>query len=100
MQFWNLIAEKGRRYENVFNFRFPVTVRVYNDYFLIFYVAEAMIIMILSQINVTFNSFFVSICCVMIAQYEVITRAYENVFHDDPQSRASPNGKSAISRCK
>jgi hypothetical protein len=71
--------QSNRRFENVFNFRFPVTISYYNNNYFIFYIIEVSIVVILLYMHIVSEVFFISLCYVMIAQYEMIKRAYENV---------------------
>ncbi|XP_060842462.1 uncharacterized protein LOC132922785 [Rhopalosiphum padi] len=71
--------KSNQRFENIFNFRFPVTNSYYNNNFFIFYIIELSIGLPLAYMHLVSEVFFISLCCVMIAQYEMIKRAYENV---------------------
>ncbi|XP_026814358.1 uncharacterized protein LOC113554633 [Rhopalosiphum maidis] len=71
--------QSNRRFENIFNFRFPVTTVYYNNNYFIFYFIEVSIIMILLYTHILSDIFFISLCYVMIAQFKMIKRAYENV---------------------
>jgi hypothetical protein len=70
--------QSNRRLENILNFRFPVPVNYYNNNYVIFYIMESCIVMFLLYMHIVSEVFFVSLCFVMIAQYEMIKRAYEN----------------------
>ncbi|XP_060840299.1 uncharacterized protein LOC132921341 [Rhopalosiphum padi] len=71
--------QSSRRFENVFNFRFPVTISYYNNNFAIFYIIEESIGLLLFYMHLMSEVFYISICYVMIAQYEMIQKAYKNV---------------------
>lgn len=70
------------RKENIFNLHYPVTSRVYNDYYPMFYMMEMFITIQGVYIFSFFNIYFLSFCCVFIAQYEVIALAYEDIGYD------------------
>lgn len=80
----NEISVNGhvRRYENVFNFQFPVSTIVFNDYYLIFYAMEITVLIYFTVVNMVYNVFFTVISTVLIGQYEVIKRAFEDVSHE------------------
>ncbi|XP_060836193.1 uncharacterized protein LOC132918876 [Rhopalosiphum padi] len=71
--------QSNKRFENIFNFRFPVTISYYNNNFVIFYIIELSIGLTLAYMHLVGDIFFISLCCVMIAQYEMIQIAYKNV---------------------
>jgi hypothetical protein len=71
--------KSNQRFENIINFRFPVTNIYYNNNFLIFYIIELSIGLPLAYMNLVSEVYFISLCCVMIAQYEMIQIAYKNV---------------------
>ncbi|XP_060852557.1 uncharacterized protein LOC132930615 isoform X2 [Rhopalosiphum padi] len=71
--------QSNRRFENIMNFRFPVTINDYNNNYVKFYMMESSTAVFLFYINVVIDIFFISICFVIIAQYEMIKRAYESV---------------------
>nr|UMT69229.1 odorant receptor 38 [Myzus persicae] len=69
----------NQRFENIFNFRFPVTISEYNNNYFIFYIMESSIAVFMLYVYVVIDVFFISVCYVIIAQYEIIKRAYESV---------------------
>ncbi|CAH1716755.1 unnamed protein product [Aphis gossypii] len=71
--------KSNQRFENIFNFRFPVTINYYNNNYVIFYIMESFIAMYLLYIYVAVDVFFISVCYVMIAHYEMIKNAYGNI---------------------
>jgi len=84
--------QSNLRSENILNFRFPVTINYYNNNYIIFYLVESSIVMFLLYINVVIDIFFISICFIVIAQYEMIKRAYESV--NNKLNSENNNGKS------
>lgn len=71
--------QSSQRFENIYNFRFPVTTSYYNNNFVIFYIIENSIVTFMCYTHLISEIFFISLCCVMIAQYEMIQIAYKNV---------------------
>ncbi|XP_026814447.1 uncharacterized protein LOC113554692 [Rhopalosiphum maidis] len=71
--------QSNRRLENMFNLRFPVTINDYNNNYVIFFIMESSFAPFMVYVSVMIDAFFVSVCYVLIAQYEMIKRAYENV---------------------
>lgn len=69
------------RYENVVNFQFPVSTVVYNEYYFVFYALEVIIVIWIACVAINFCVFFISYSFTIIAQYEVIAQAFENVGH-------------------
>lgn len=67
------------RYENVINFQFPVSTAVYNDYYIVFYAMEVTITYWMTYVSVSFSVFLISCSYTIIAHYEVIAQAFENV---------------------
>lgn len=69
------------RFENIINFRYSVTVDMYNDRYLLFYAGELLVTVFFVYVYVIFDVFFISFCYDIIARYEMIARAFENVGH-------------------
>lgn len=88
--------DDSKRFENVFNFRFPVTTFVYNNYYFAFYLMELVVTVYLVYTYVVFDLFVFSFCYTIIAQYEVIALAFENIGYNLPKStsRQNDNGES------
>jgi len=68
----------NERYENIFNLRYPVDINTYNQYFCIFYVIE-IVITLYFIISVVFDTFILSICLVIIVQYEILQEAFASI---------------------
>lgn len=67
------------RKENIGNLLFPVTARIYNEYYSLFYVIEFLIVMHVLYFFSMFIVYFISFSCVFIAQYDIIALAYKDV---------------------
>lgn len=82
--FYNSVSSHNAevRRENVFNLLYPVSVRVYNDYFPLFYTLDISIITQNGYFYSIFNAYFISFCYIFIAEYNVIALAYEDVGYD------------------
>lgn len=72
----------NRCYENFINLRFPVSINVYNSHYYLFYLMEAEIEFLATYWAVMIDVFLVSIFCVIIAQYKILTKAFENIGHN------------------
>lgn len=73
----------NQRKSNIFKLPFPINTYVYNEYYSIFYVTEMMMSFLTYFSFMIFNFYFISFCYVFIAQYEVISLAYEDVGNDN-----------------
>jgi hypothetical protein len=71
--------QSNQRFENIINLQFPVTISYYNNNFVIFYIIELSITLVLLYMYLLSEVFFISLCFAFIAQYEVIKITYENV---------------------
>jgi len=78
------------RFENIFNLMYPVTLSVYNQYYLIFFFMESIVNVFCGYVILGTNVIFVSFFLVIIPQYEIIFMAFENLGHE----HAFKNGKS------
>lgn len=68
---------------NILNLRYPVTTSFYNQNFYTFYVMELIITVYIAYYSIFIDNFIISICMAIIAQHEIITRAFENIGHED-----------------
>jgi len=68
-----------QRYQNIFNMRYPVSINTYNQYFFIFYAIEVIIGSFILYNSILIDTFLVSFCWVLIAQYEILSKAFENI---------------------
>ncbi|XP_060839565.1 uncharacterized protein LOC132920861 isoform X2 [Rhopalosiphum padi] len=87
--------QSNQRFENIFNFRFPVTISYYNNNFVIFYIIELSIGLLLFYILLVSELFFFSLCYIIIAQYEMIQIAYKNV-NSELNSKNSNKNKNDV----
>lgn len=71
----------NQRFNCIYNFRFPVTIHYFNNHFLLFYFMELVTLFYSVAIHTIFDIFIISFCCTLIAQYEIIARAFEDVGH-------------------
>lgn len=72
-------AERIRRYDNIFNFRFPVTINTYNHYYFLFYFTEGIIILFIGYGIFIIDLLLISISYVLIAQYEIHAQAFNSI---------------------
>lgn len=75
------------RFENILNYRFPVTISTYNKYFILFYIMELIITMIVAFLQINFTIYIVSFSFVIVAQYKIIALAFASIGYDDQMTR-------------
>jgi len=71
-----------QRYESIYNPPYPISMSVFNQYYFIFYFMELIVVYILLLVFIIFNTIFTSFSFVFVAQYEILSRAFENIGHD------------------
>lgn len=69
----------SQRMDNILNYRFPVNVYTYNKYFILFYIIELGILTLMVFMHAVFEIFIISFSYIIVAQYEIIALAFENV---------------------
>jgi len=69
----------NQRYQNIFNMRYPVTIKTYNQYYFVFYGIEVIMGAFILYNSILIDTFLVSFCWVIIAQYEILTSAFGNI---------------------
>lgn len=69
----------NRRYQNIFNLRYPVSIHIYNQYYYVFFGIEVIVGIFQLYSSVLIDTFLVSLCWVLITQYEILKNAFENV---------------------
>jgi len=74
--------ENGRL-QNVLNLRFPVSTYTYNQHYFIFYLIEVVLTIFIMYVMIMPDILIMSICCAIMAQQEVLTRAFKNIGHED-----------------
>lgn len=80
-----------RRYNNIFNFRYPVSIRAYNSYFFLYYIIEGTLILFIGYGILIVDNLLISISYVLIALYEIHGLAFKDI--RPGQSLAENNGK-------
>ncbi|VVC40510.1 Hypothetical protein CINCED_3A011837 [Cinara cedri] len=80
---------KTKRFYNVFDIRFPVTTRTYNDYYYLFYLIEVFMVTSMGYLFVMFNTMFISFSFVLMAQYEIVANDFASIGdeHTNPDDR-------------
>lgn len=76
----------NKRFYNVFGIQYPVTIQTYNDYYYLFYLIESLIVIWMENIFKTFNTLFISFSYMLMAQYEMVAKAYETVGNEQINS--------------
>lgn len=74
----NPLENSHRRAENIFNLAFPVNVRSYNHNYIVYFFIEMIILVYFTLSHVIFDVFIISICRIIVVQYEVLTRAFKS----------------------
>jgi len=74
---------ENSRFQNIMNLRFPVSTNTYNQYFFGFYLIEVVVSIFIMYAMIMPDIFLMSVCWAIIAQQEVLTRAFKNVGHED-----------------
>jgi len=75
-------SETIQRFENVINLRFPVTTKVFNDYYYFFYVMEVSMITFVGYTIIIFDTFLIIyISNVFIALYKINMQAFKIIGH-------------------
>lgn len=77
----------NQRNRSILDLSFPVSVYVYNNYYFAFYAMELLFLMQMAYVNLVFNIYFISFCCVFIAQYKIISLTFENIAYKDRKDR-------------
>jgi len=68
-----------QRYQNIFNMRYPVTINTYNQYYFFFYTIEMILGFFILYNSILIDTFLVSFCWVLIAQYEILSEAFGSI---------------------
>lgn len=69
----------SHRKQNIFNFRFPVSIYTYNHYYILFYVMEMIPSLFIAYATIITDTFIMSLCWVIINQYRILTESFANV---------------------
>lgn len=79
----NMNANNGNeRYTNIFNLPYPVNIRVYNQYFWVFFVIEVLLALYF-LLAILIDFFILSICTVIIIQYVILAETFAIVGFKD-----------------
>lgn len=73
-----------RRFENILNLRYPVTINVFNDYYLIFYLAEVLLMVYVVYSALIHVLLINYICNVFAMLYKLNTIAFKQIGHQQP----------------
>lgn len=69
----------NHRLYNIFNFRFPVTLNSYNNYYAMFCAMEIIVAIFFLYVLLVIDVFLISFCWVINAQHEILTLAFEQI---------------------
>lgn len=79
----------NQRMENILNHRFPVTIYTYNNYFILFYIIELALLSFALIIFLANDFFIISFGFNIMAQYEIITMAFEDIGYEEQTAQNS-----------
>lgn len=74
-----IVEGPNQRYHNIFNMKYPVSASIYNHYYYLFYLMEIAMGIFILNYSIIIDNFLISLCWVIIAQYEVITKSFESI---------------------
>lgn len=80
-------SDGTRRYENILNFRFPVTINAYNNYYFVFYVIESILVFVIAYSILLIDTLLISIVYILIAHYETLSRAFTYIGHEQKHGK-------------
>lgn len=81
----------NNRVPNIINYPFPVQIKTYNQYYIVFYVVELLIMSITVYNVVTVFTFFIVISQVIVAYYKVIAQSYRDIGYEDKTQTGKTN---------
>lgn len=67
---------------NILNFRFPITMDTYNQYYSIFYAIDSVVLVTIVFVILYSDMYVMSLSLIIISHYKVLNRAFENIGHD------------------
>lgn len=68
-----------RRKQNVINIRFPVSIHMYNQYYVLCYTYEVILVSFTMYITIIIDTLIKAFCCVIIVLYQILTKSFANV---------------------
>lgn len=74
-----MVPENNQRPQNIFNFRFPVTLYYYNQYYNIFWAMEMIVAIFFVYSFMVFDVLLITFCRVLNGQHEVLTQACKEI---------------------
>lgn len=75
------------RIPSVINMPFPVSIRVFNQYYGIFFVFESVMGIFLLYCVLMIDTYLLSYGWIIIAQYEVVALAFKGIEHEDQRDK-------------
>lgn len=83
LNMFRIRENSNQYYENIFNIKFPVSACTYNRYYFVFYLIEIVFETFLFVNTTIINIFLITFYLTIIAQYEVLAHAFEDLGHED-----------------
>jgi len=77
--------EGKQRYENILNFRFPMTIHLYNSYFFLIYIFELEVAFVIAYSWMIVDILLISIFYVFTGQYEMCAQAFKMIGHQEEE---------------
>lgn len=85
-------VDPNKRTQIILNFPFPLTKEAFDKYYWLFYVWELLLGYVLLFYSAIFDTFVMSLCWVIMGQYDVLTQAFNECCVEDEKKNAK-NGK-------
>lgn len=86
-----------RRLSSIINLRYTSSARTHNRYFVVFYAMEGVVGTYIMYVLAVTDVLLLSICLAIVAQYEVLTRAFESVGYDEKDQHGNVAGFQSMS---
>lgn len=71
------------RLHNILQFRYPVSLRTYNEYYVMFYLLEFLVAAFMLFTAIMSDSILISICWTLSTQYEILTQGFKDIGYDE-----------------
>ncbi|XP_022160523.1 uncharacterized protein LOC111026702 [Myzus persicae] len=75
--------DENTRFQNILNLRYPVSTHTFNQYYYIFYLIEVAVAVFTMYVMIMPDILLMSFCWVIMAQQEVLIRAFKNIGYEE-----------------
>jgi len=79
------------RYENILNFRFPVSIHVFNKHYALFYIIELILMLFATYTVIIVDTFIMSFCWVIGNQYQLLSKSIMDIGYEDKLQSGKTN---------